>query len=266
MKVLTKRLATVLPLLFLVPLALLTACGGSGEAEMAQEQAVQQISGTVIYRERMMLKPGAELEVQLLDVSVADTLGTVMATVTMTPEGGPPFPFSIDYQPAQIKDGLSYAVRATIRRDEQLEFTSTEYIDPFAPGPLEILVSRVPAPEPVTPLRGTTWLLQTIEGEEAATPQGKPIDLLFDAQEMRVSGFSGCNRYMGPFELPGSTVEGAMLSFGNLAGTLMACPDDNGLERRYLQALGGITSYQLSDGQLVLTQGGTAVLTYKAGP
>jgi len=105
-----------------------------------------RIEGSVFYRERMMLPPGIEVEVQLQDISRADAMATVLASALLTPQGAPPYQFRIDYDPSEIHSGMTYALRATIRNDDQLLFTSTEYIDPFQGNPVEILVQRVPEP------------------------------------------------------------------------------------------------------------------------
>ncbi|RAG14007.1 META domain-containing protein, partial [Burkholderia multivorans] len=68
---------------------------------------------------------------------------------------------------------------------------------------------------------------------------GEPIKLQLSTQSgvRHASGFSGCNRYMGPYN-----VKNGLLSFGPLAGTRMACPNTLGgqLERAYLDALAHI--------------------------
>ena len=104
------------------------------------------IEGQVFYRERMMLPPGAELEVQLQDISRADAMATVIASVHITPEGGPPYPFAIEYDVGRIDPGMTYGLRATISAGGQLLFTTTDYNNPFADGPLDILVRRVAEP------------------------------------------------------------------------------------------------------------------------
>ena len=127
--------------------AILGACGSDqGSADLAAAGSAARVEGTVIYRERMLLPPGAEVEVQLQDISKADALASVIATVLFTPEGGPPYHFAIDYDPARIDQRLRYALRATISVGEQLMFSSTDYIDPFAGSPVEILVQRVAEP------------------------------------------------------------------------------------------------------------------------
>jgi len=125
----------------------LLACGGQESASgNGPTMNAARIEGTVFYRERMMLPPGVEVEVQLQDISRPDAMATVLASAVLTPQGGPPYEFGIDYDPAAIVSGMTYALRATIRNDDQLLFTSTEYINPFQGNPVEILVQRVAEP------------------------------------------------------------------------------------------------------------------------
>ncbi|MFT6958355.1 MAG: putative lipoprotein [Halieaceae bacterium] len=264
MKIVGRMLRFTVPALLLISLAAITGCEGGGDSETLPEGAMAKIEGIVVYRERVMLRAGSELEIQLQDVSRPDAMASVLATVIMTPEGGPPFPFVIDFQPAQINEGKHYALRATIRRRGKLIFTNTDYIDPFATNPVEVMVSAVPDPVASAALRGTTWILETLEAEAIETSVGdKPIDLLLDPDEMRLSGFTGCNRYMGPFELVGSTLNGALLSLGPLAGTRMACASDSGLEQRYLKLLVTITGYHLVNGGLSLIREDLVVATFR---
>lgn len=129
-----------------VLLASLGACdgGGAGGGAASAGPVSATIMGTVLYRERMMLPPGVELKVQLEDISRADALAEVLAVVTQTPEGGPPFAFAIDYDAGRIDERRRYALRATITLDGNLMFTTTEYTDPFQAGPIEMMVERVP--------------------------------------------------------------------------------------------------------------------------
>lgn len=75
--------------LFALALTGLAACGdGAGPVGPAGENSMETIEGTVFYRERMMLPPGVEVEVQLQDISRADAMARVIATVSQVPEGG----------------------------------------------------------------------------------------------------------------------------------------------------------------------------------
>ncbi len=146
------RLTEQWPRLCLAVLACtgLLACDGEEPASGdGPTVTTARIEGSVFYRERMMLPPGIEVEVQLQDISRADAMATVLASVLLTPQGAPPYQFRIDYDPAEIRSGMTYALRATIKNGDQLLFTSTEYIDPFQGNPVEILVQRLP--EPVRP-------------------------------------------------------------------------------------------------------------------
>ena len=94
-------------------LAVLAACGsdsgggnsaaGTGSIE-SEEREVAYIEGRVSYRERIMLPPGVVLEVQLLDVSRADVAADILTTFTSMPDGGPPYPFRIEYDPGHIQE------------------------------------------------------------------------------------------------------------------------------------------------------------------
>jgi len=55
-----------------------------------------------------------------------------------------PGPFSIDYDASQIDSRMTYALRATIRVDGKMMFTTMDYTDPFSGNPVEVLVKRVP--------------------------------------------------------------------------------------------------------------------------
>jgi heat shock protein HslJ len=52
------------------------------------------------------------------------------------------------------------------------------------------------------------------------------------------------------------------LSFGPLAGTMMACAEGGDLERRYLDALAGVTAFRLEGEVLSLLSGGEVVATF----
>ena len=225
------------------------------------------IEGNVVYRERMALRPGSEIEVQLQDISKADAPASVLATVVLTPTSGPPFPFTIDYDPSEIDKRLRYALRATISRQGKMQFSSTDYIDPFTGNPVEILVRQVPEPVATAApsLEGTSWELHSLGGEPAGTGAGgKPLDITFLAEEMRVGGFSGCNRYTGGYTREGAVEHGAPLQFGLLASTMMACQEGAELERQYLQQLAGVTAFRFNGAELELLAGAEVVATYHA--
>ncbi len=104
-------------------LLLLAGCSVSGgEASATQDAKSGRVTGTVTYRERIALLPDAVVEVQLLDVSLMDVAATLIAEQTITPQHQVPIAFELPYDPADIDERLSYAVRATIRIGEKAMF------------------------------------------------------------------------------------------------------------------------------------------------
>ncbi len=84
------------------------------------------VTGTVFYLPRIALPPNSVVEVELQDVSRQDTAAIVLGQQTITSNGRQvPFQFEIPYDPALVQEGNIYVVRAQIRADGQLLFTST---------------------------------------------------------------------------------------------------------------------------------------------
>lgn len=71
------------------------------------------------------------------------------------------------------------------------------------------------------PLTNTYWQLVSVAGEPVPeTEREQKAHILF-LDDGRVSGFSGCNQYMGNYR-----VEGENLLFDAMSSTRMACPDN----------------------------------------
>lgn len=95
-------------------------------------------------------------------------------------------------------------------------------------------------------LEGTSWLLVAYGG---SAPIGMTMPTLA-FQDGQVSGNASCNSFGGSFE-----VTGDRLSFGPMFMTEMFCMDPEGVmdqEGLYLQMLGSVERFEISDGQLVL--------------
>ena len=132
----------------LLAISLMTACSstktGSPGAEMRSAKAM--ITGTASYRERMMLPPGAVLEVTLEDVSRADAPADIIALSEVQATKAPPYPFTITYDPARIDPTHRYNVRARITADDRLMFQSDAGYAVLGSGnvtKVDILLSRV---------------------------------------------------------------------------------------------------------------------------
>jgi heat shock protein HslJ len=113
------------------------------------------------------------------------------------------------------------------------------------------------------PIEGTRWILTNYraDGAPVAVPAGAVIDATFAAGA--VSGSAGCNSYNGP-----ATIDGAKITIGDLASTLMMCAGPAAdVEPVYLAALPTATSFTATADTLTLFDAsGAAILEYAAGP
>ena len=98
------------------------------------------------------------------------------------------------------------------------------------------------------PLRDRLWVVTSV-GEFTAPigAGGEGLTLTLGLEDSRASGFAGCNRFTGNYSL-----DGGKLTFGPLAATRMHCTEAMDLEAAYLEALGTIIRFELSDAGLVL--------------
>lgn len=110
-------------------------------------------------------------------------------------------------------------------------------------------VAEAPAP-PGAPLENTYWKLLDVDGRPACVAENSDEPYLqLDPAQKRAHGATGCNTFIGPYE-----VRGDSLRFGPLASTRRACldPEMNRQESAFLQALGATRTWQVTDDTLVL--------------
>lgn len=121
-----------------------------------------------------------------------------------------------------------------------------------------------PAPSAV---EGTTWELVAAASQHPDGPLPE-VNVQLRLEDGSVSGSDGCNRVIGSY-----TLDGDVISFGELAGTMMACPEPpDAMERaaRYvasLQSGATVEVVEAGDGAdattLVLTTNDGATLRYE---
>lgn len=129
---------------------------------------------------------------------------------------------------------------------------------------LLLLSSHVTAAEPSTTvsIEGPIWRLTELRGLDpvALRDAKRPVTAGFNAG--RVSGFSGCNQFVGPY-----TVERDRVVIGPLAGSMMACEQPAmTVERAVHNALAGTFRYVLEQDKLTLISGDDPVLTFQTEP
>jgi heat shock protein HslJ len=103
-------------------------------------------------------------------------------------------------------------------------------------------------PASQNPLEGE-WLAIELAGTAVApdiAPHDRQPQLVFTA-DGRVAGADGCNRVTGPY-----TVKANGLTFGQIAGTLMACLKTDEISKRFRAALKGTSHWAIVNDRLEL--------------
>ncbi|MBL0167733.1 MAG: META domain-containing protein [Propionivibrio sp.] len=121
--------------------------------------------------------------------------------------------------------------------------------------------SNANTPVPLA-FEGPSWQLAArgTQGAGVGASEKRAVTARFEGG--RVSGFSGCNRFMGSY-----TIDRASVLIGPLAGTMMACPEPQmAIEKAFLGALTGTLRYAISGDQLTLTPAAGAPLVFQAEP
>ena len=239
-------------------------------ALMAGTALAQTVEGTATYRQRMTVPNAAVFEAVLEDVSRADAPATEIAHTRLTSPANPPISFTITYDAGKILANHRYAVRARILVDGKALFTTdsaTLVITPGRPNKVDLLLRRVSAGEgpPASPtgnqpLESTYW--KATELGRKATPTEDPkreAHLQFQAGG-RVSGSDGCNRLTGTVQRTGNRI-----TFGQMAGTQMACLNPSGTERPFRDALKEATRFTITGDRLELfDRAGTRLAAFVA--
>ncbi|MEN3952484.1 META domain-containing protein [Iodidimonas sp. SYSU 1G8] len=105
-------------------------------------------------------------------------------------------------------------------------------------------------------LTGRTWQVEDIAAAGIIDRSHMTLTLGPDG---RASGDTGCNRFGGPYNL-----SGAALSFGDMMSTRRGCaPALMEQERRYLDALKGVSSWSLRPDGALLLQGAGGPILYR---
>lgn len=210
--------------------------------------APRMLSGTVTYRERIALPPGAVVEVSLLDVSLADAPSRTIARTRIVTRRQVPIPYRLRFNDAVVRPGRRYALRAEIRVRGQLWFTTMEHHAALVTGASgEIVVQRVAPPAEVSGPTGS-WLVTSLRGRPL--PERVRATLKIESNGS-VSAHSGCNGMGGQ-----ATIRDRSIRFGPLVGTMMACPEPRmQVERQFREALEATRNWRMERGALVLLNG-----------
>jgi len=260
----------------LVGVALACAPGGADTTDTAQERQLEtrddiadgRVTGTLAYRERMLLKPGDVIDVKLLDTSRADALATEIAHQRIENPGQQTVAFALDYDPADVRESMRYSVRATVSRGDRLMFTTdTNYpvLTHGADNTVDLILVRGaaasgPPPRPDASLGNTYWKLVWIDGNEYRyRGQQREPHLMLRTDGATASGTTGCNSFTGTYE-----TDGDALAVSTMAVTEMACIDGMEIEAAFLADLEAVDRFDIDGDSMMLYAGEAAVLGFEA--
>lgn len=206
--------------------------------------APMTLRGTVFYRERIALPRTAMVEVKLLDVSLADAPARTIAEARIAAGPRNPIGYVLRFDRSQIVPRRTYALQARITDGDRLLFITTTRHAVFAGGRNEtnIRVERVRGapPAPARTAIVGRWLAEDIGGGGVIDRLQSVLEIAADGQ---VSGSGGCNRIAGR-----ARIEGATVSFGQVASTRMACtPAAMNQEQKFLAALSEARGWRVDD-------------------
>jgi len=116
-------------------------------------------------------------------------------------------------------------------------------------------------PSSTAELENTYWKLMSLYSSLVKTPEGaREIHLVLTRSTRRLSGFSGCNRITGGYQLDAEKIK-----FSGIAGTMMACTTGMDIERRIHEMLPRVAGWKISGETLQLTDSrGTPIATFES--
>ena len=110
------------------------------------------------------------------------------------------------------------------------------------------------------PLYKTEWHLVQAEGKDLDLKEDS-FNIIFN-EHGYLAGVAACNRLLGRFEID----ESKSLRFVNVGSTMMLCPENDELERKFMEILNVVTHYDIDGDVLMLLSDGSikALLKGKA--
>jgi len=85
---------------------------------------VTQVTGSVMYRERVALTPAAVVQIEVVELTQEGSPGTVIGQQTIQSPGQVPIGFSVDLNPQRIRAEATYVLNARITDGERV-FSTT---------------------------------------------------------------------------------------------------------------------------------------------
>jgi putative lipoprotein len=251
------------PLIVLLSLGVGTSCSSTTQSKASE---INEITGTITYREHMVLTSAAEVEIKLLDVSLADAPAVELASTLLSNPGLLPISFRLEFNPAEIEERNTYVIRADIRDGGRRMFTTDTSYPVLTHGSgakvdlTLIAMSSNPLSKPDASLTETYWKLIAIyDLPYSAGVNQREAHLKLRADNNAVAGFSGCNNFGGTF-----TIEEDAINLGPLAMTAMACFEGMDTEQEFVRALDEMDRFEIIGDTMLGLKGDTVILQFEA--
>jgi len=109
-------------------------------------------------------------------------------------------------------------------------------------------------------LVGVKWQVSELSGHAVAPAVNRQHPFIFfDAVSKQATGFAGCNRFFGGYQL-----EGEALKFGPIGATKRACPDlEESVETEFFKVLDATRRWKVTDGTLTLLNDGRVLARFE---
>ncbi|MFC1915525.1 YbaY family lipoprotein [Chloroflexota bacterium] len=218
------------------------------------------VTGTVTYRERIaLLTQGVVVTIKVEDISRADAPAvTIGEQIIENPSHQVPIPFEIEYNPDDINERYTYAMRVRIEVDGELWFTNTSRYQVITRGNptsnIEVVLEKVGPQETLT-LEDTTWVLESYgeKGNLQAVLEGTEITIEFKSAEGKFGGSGGCNNYFGGYEIN----KNELTIKPPIGATAMACPETiMDQEQEYFKLLEITETFRIQNVKLIINCSG----------
>lgn len=211
---------------------LVSVTGLAGSAASAADV----LSGKVSLPEHAVLSPASQLEVALVDLDALDEDERVLGSLRIDNFGSQALRFDVPFDTGRLRRNHHYAVRAAIRDNGAIVYAGEKPIAAHSPlANLNVALHATTAgsgayPASASPV-GQEWRIVEVDGEHLQESD-PPLTLGF-APDGKLTGFAGCNRLLGHYELADG-----VLKLAQPALTRMACaPAVMALESRVVAAL-----------------------------
>ena len=224
------------------------------------------VAGTVTYREKIALPPqGVVVTVKVEDISRADASAVTIGEQTIENPGHQvPIPFEIEYNPDDIDERYTYAMRVRIEVDGKLWFTNTTrhqvITRGFPTSNVEVILEKVGPRETLT-LEDILWTLESHgdKGNLKTLIEDTEITIEFKSAEGTIAGSNGCNSYFGGYKIN----RNELTIIPPIGSTMMACPESiMDQEQEYMKLIETAETFQIQNDRLIISCSGNNVLVF----